>query len=72
MGEGMGGSGPGMLREIKRRVRAGAMLPLGEGLQLERDFYAAWADGHRSDLSTLSGTAVLERNRTRCNPPHRK
>jgi enoyl-CoA hydratase/carnithine racemase len=54
---------PAMVRELKRLIREGARLPLGEALRLEREAHDAWAG--RADLEAVLGRteSVLKRTR---------
>jgi enoyl-CoA hydratase/carnithine racemase len=54
---------PGMAREMKRLIKEGARLPLGQALRLERDAHDAWAG--RADLGAVleRREGVLKRNR---------
>jgi enoyl-CoA hydratase len=54
---------PETVREMKRLIRQGASLPLGEALQLERQVHDAWAG--RADLAAVLARRedVLKRNR---------
>ena len=63
MAEHMAQHDPAMLRDMKHVIRAGGMLPLGEGLRLEREFHDAWSEKNSSKLAGMGGKAVLERNR---------
>lgn len=59
----MARAAPGMLRELKRLIKTGARLPLGEALRMERAAHDAWAAD--ADLAAVLGRreALLHRNR---------
>ncbi len=54
---------PAVVRELKRTIKEGAALPLGEGLRLERAVHDAWAG--QANLEQVLGRRelVLRRNR---------
>lgn len=54
---------PETVREVKHLIKAGGRLPLGEGLRLEQDRHADWAQ--RADLGAVLARreSVLRRNR---------
>jgi len=56
---------PATMREMKRIIKQGAALPLGEALRLERAAHDAWAEG--ADLTAVLSRreGLLHRNRTR-------
>lgn len=52
---------PQTVRELKRLIKEGARLPLGEALRLERETHEAWAQGADLDAVLARRETVLRR-----------